>query len=210
VVYGYALGLNQRTGARWEHRTFRGSGDVLVPILDAFGVRAIDMLSPLTRREVFVRYPFYEDIFAEGEAAYLKAAMRYDFAFIDRPVVVLRDHGSNRGRALKKNYEMTAVALRRLGEHPDFPPSAQPALREAKARLAWQLARLGGEGDEVRWCAREALKTSWKSALDPRLAGAITLSMLPRGLRASVNRIGHRVRGGVSNVGVVDGYGGSS
>lgn len=214
LVYGWALGLNQNTGARFRYRTFRGSGTVLTDYLDHVGILAIDMLSPMTRREAFLRYPFYEDIFAEGEIAYAKVAMRYRFAFCDRPFVILRDHGANRGRAIKKNFEMMVVALERLGQHADFPESAHASLERVlprlARRLAWQLARLDGGAEEIRASVRASIKLTWRSLLDPKVYGALALAALPVDSRRKVNAIGHRLRSAPRNLGLIEGYGGGS
>jgi glycosyltransferase involved in cell wall biosynthesis len=214
VVYGRVQGWNVLTDARWPHPTLRLSGDILEGYLDRLGVDPIDMLTPMVLRECWQRYPFHEDIFAEGEVAYAKLAMTYRFHFLDETLVVMRDTGLNRGKALRKNLEMTLEALDRLGRHVDFPERARPALARvpsrAWARMAWSLARHGDEPAHVRDCVKRALTGPHASGADARLLGALLLSLAPTQVRKHVNDVGFWLRRGRDNARVVDGYGGAS
>jgi glycosyltransferase involved in cell wall biosynthesis len=213
LVYGKVQGLNVHTGRTWTHATLGASGDVLIRFLDTLGIAQVDMLSPMVRRELWLRYPFYEDVFAEGEMCYAKVALTARFHFLDEILVIMRDHGGNRGKALWKNQEMTLHSLRRLGEHPDFPEAARPALRRAGprlwGRLAWVLARVGEDPRKIRQCVWRSIDRSG-AAPSPRVLGALALSLLPGRVRNEVNRLGFRLRNRAENVNLVDGYGGAS
>lgn len=195
---------------RWEAAVFRETGKVLAPMLRQLGV--VNMSAPLARRECFLRYPFHEDIFAEGEASWLKVAMTYKFGFIDEPVCLLRDHDSNRGRALRRNAEMTVDALRRLTRHPDFPPECRPdaiaSMRRVLRVCAWALVRLDGDATWARQAFRDAVKLDWREAVNPRTVLGYALSHVPPRARAALNNVGHRITGTKGNRTVVEDYGG--
>jgi glycosyltransferase involved in cell wall biosynthesis len=211
VVNGRAYRFDEYTGRRWWTREYEGTGEVLGPLLRSGG--AINMLSPLARRECFARYPFYEDVFAEGEAAFLKVAMTYKFGFVAEPVVLLRDHASNRGRAIRRNVEMTLDALDRLVAHSDFPRAcANDALlfRRSVLRTAgWSTVRLDGDVAFARECFREAIKVDWREATNVRTFLGLALSHVPPGARARLNKVGHRLRRTQGNKTPVAGYGGA-
>lgn len=213
VVHGIAESFNDHSGEVWRQPPFRGSGRVLVPMLESFFTAQLDMLSPLSRRECFLRYPFYEDVFAEGESVFLKLAMGYEFHFLDRPLVRMRNHAGNRGRALWRNAEITLECLERLGRHPDFPSEARGALEVLPgrlwSRLGWWLARLGEDGPRVREAYRRALGASWREVLDWRTMGGLALSCLPSRARARVNQIGFWLSRSPGARNLVGGYGGT-
>jgi hypothetical protein len=190
-----------------------GSGWVLEALLHHFARGQVDMLSPLAKTECYRRYPFYEDVFAEGEAIYYRLAMTYKFSFLDEPVVVMRDHGANRGKAIRRNAEMTFLAFDRLEAHPDFPESCRGPLREVRIyywrSLGWQAVRLGEDLSWARDCYKNAIKLSPRTAIHPKTVAGIGLSLLPAAVRARINWLGHRLKGNPGNVAVVSGgYGG--
>jgi glycosyltransferase involved in cell wall biosynthesis len=213
VVYGPAFAHAQRTGQRWELPGFRGSGWVLNEFLAGRG-GAIDMLSPLTRTECFRRYRFYDDIFAEGEASFFKVAMTYRFAFLEEPLVTLRNHEGNRGRAIRRNAEMTIECLRRLEAHPDFPASSAGALKQRRIDLwqgcGWAAARLDLDGEWALQCFRSAIALSGWVALRPRTIAGCFLAVMPARLRRRVNKLGHGLRGQRGDRTLVDDYGGAA
>jgi glycosyltransferase involved in cell wall biosynthesis len=198
VVYSPAIGFNQLTGTRWTHGSFALSGLIVDRMFDHFSEGFPDMISPMTRRECFLRYPFYDDIFAEGEAIYLRIAMTYRFHFDREPTTVVRDHDKNRGKAITMNHEMTKIALERLAAHPDYPPAQLSSLRGLRARLerddAFALLRLDGDAGWARARLRDVLAVDPRQAAHPRYAAAVLLSLLPSSLRRVLNRVGDRVR----------------
>lgn len=212
VVYGPAVAHSQASGARWQLPSFRGSGRILKSFLLQYPRANMDMLSPLSRTDCFRRYPFYEDIFAEGEASYLKLAMSYEFSFLPEPLVILRNHGGNRGRAIQRNAAMTFDCLDRLGRHPDFPTDCQTALRQLKLDLwnsyGWQGARLNVDRDWVFACYANAYALSWRAAVNPRTIAGCAISVLPMGLRRRLNRAGHWLRQPRGDRNTIDSYGG--
>jgi glycosyltransferase involved in cell wall biosynthesis len=212
VVNAGATGFNDRTGERWDMPAFEREGFVLGEFLREPG--NVNMLSPMVRRECFVRYPFYEDIFAETESAYLKLAMTYEWAFVREPVVLLRDHGNNRGKAIRRNAEMSLECLDRLVAHPDFPrDNLKDAIFSRRSLLrscAWSVVRLDGDTRWARKCFREAVELDWREAVNPRTVAGYVLSCLPARARSRINVLGHRIRGDKGNLNLITGdYGGA-
>jgi glycosyltransferase involved in cell wall biosynthesis len=210
VVNARSLRFTSTNGERWDTTVFRETGNVLAPMLRQLGI--VNMSAPLARRECFVKYPFYEDIFAEGEASWLKVAMTYKFGFIDEAVCLLRDHDANRGRALRRNAEMTVDALQRLIRHPDFPPECLPdaiaSMRRVLRVCAWALVRLDGDAVWARQAFRDAIKLDWREAMNPRTVLGYALSHVPGRARAALNSFGHRITGTKGNRTVIADYGG--
>ena len=210
VVYCPAYGMNDVTGERWIHPCPKKSGPILKELLRNGDAARINMLSPMVRRECLVRYPFYEDLFAEGEAWFFRAAMQHQFLYIDEPLLVLRDHASNAGKAVQRNIEMTEISLERLRLHPEFPADHLPYVKLFRATMlrdgGWSTVRVGGDVGWARACLIESVRLTPKMALHPRVVAGLTLSMLPSLLRGSLNRIGNAVRHSQINRVHVKGY----
>ncbi|HEY0714412.1 MAG TPA: glycosyltransferase family 2 protein [Polyangia bacterium] len=215
VVYAPLRTKNQRTGETWTNPAFAIEDDTLLSLLKMSDVSQVDMISPLSRRECFVRHPFQDDVFAEGEGIFLRVALTHRFHYDASPVAVMRDTGENRGRAIRVNVEMHERTLSALESDPAFRPDRYAAaLRSYRARLlrnsGFSLLRVGGD---VQW-AREAIKRSIslspRDALHPRTVIGLGLSALPGGLRDRVNALGHRLRGVKVGTSSLGGYGGSS
>lgn len=213
VVYGPARGLNARTGEEWVHGTIASSGWVFDAMLRRHFSGLIDMVSPLTRVECLRMHRFYEDTFAEGEAVFFRIALTHRFHFDKEPVAVLRDHGRNAGKAVRRNAEITMLVLDRLATHPDLPPGGEHSVRRFKAQLlrsyAWQGARLGETAEWIRACLVMAARLEPRTLLSPRFIGAAAIISLPRFARRWVNRLGFAVRRSPGNAVMVRGMGGA-
>jgi len=210
VVHGPALGKNEITGATWQFATNARSGLVLESLLDTNHLGAINMLSPMTRLSLLRRYPFHEDIFTEGEFWFFRAAMLNKFYFDAEPVVVLRDHGKNAGKAVSVNVDMTCVAIAHIANEPDFPDSARPALRRFHARIlrngAWSTLRTGGDVEWARNAFRSAVDLRSATLLHPRFLMGFPMTFIPTPIRALANRFANRVRQGPANVSLVQDF----
>jgi hypothetical protein len=211
VVYAPATGWNTRTDRRWTYGSIGASGWIFDDILARHFAGQIDMVSPLTRIECLEQHPFYEDVFAEGEGVFFRIALTHQFQFDPTPVAVLRDHGGNAGKAVRRNAEMTMVTLDRLAAHPALPNDGVAKVRRFRARLlrsyAWQAARLGEHSVWVWRCLAEAVRLDPALVMSPRALGAGALSVLPASLRARLNRAGTAIRGGPGNDVLVQGFG---
>jgi len=211
VVYCPALALNQRTGQQWQHPSFGLSGQILAEMMERHFHGPIDMSSPLVRRECYLRYPFIEEVFAEGEAILFRIAMRYRFHFDPVPLMVLRDHGGNMGKAVRQNHEMMMVSLETLEHHPDFPAACRDRLRDFRAEIfrnhAWLLLRMGdGDSGWLRERLRASIRLQPAQLLHPRMWASLTLASLPLGWRNVVNRTANRLRPKPENRDLVESY----
>jgi len=193
VVYGPASGLNDVTGERWTHGSIGASGHILRELFLEHERGQIDMVSPMTRRVCFSRYPFDESIFAEGEAIFYRIAMTYKFQYLDEPLAVLRDHRANAGKAIRRNADMTMTWIDRIATHPDFPGGYEPLVRSYRAKVlrnyGWQAVRTGGDVAWARACFQRSVRVGWQQAVHPRLFAGVLLSFAPQGLRRHVNRL---------------------
>jgi glycosyltransferase involved in cell wall biosynthesis len=197
VVYGPARKFNELTGRYWNQGSVAASGDVFARLCRDYERGQIDMVSPLTRKSCLVKYPFYEDIFAEGEGIFFRIALAFKFSYHEEPLAVLRDHASNAGKAIRWNAEMTEVTLDRLERHEDLRDVDRPALHAYRLTLqrnhGWQAVRVGGD---VRWAREQfarAIGSSWRQVFYPRVMAGLILSFLSEDLRTRVNRFGNRV-----------------
>jgi hypothetical protein len=204
VVYAPALGVNVLTGRQWQHPSIGVSGAILGSMLRQFEDGPIDMLSPLTRRHALLRRPFHEDLFAEGESVFLRLAMTEKFHFSPEPVVVLREHDRNIGKAIRRNHENFMQVLDRMAVDPDFPAELTEDLSRLRARLlrnaGWQALRMGS--DDLGWVRGRfaaAIAEHWREAMHPRVLVGLGLTLLPPPVRRRVNALGLRLRGHAAN-----------
>lgn len=198
VVYGPALGENDATGVQWTYGSIGASGWVFEELMAHHTRGQIDMVSPLIRRSALIQHPFNEQSFAEGEAIFFRLALTHRFSHMDEPLVVLRDHGANAGKAILRNAAMNAQALELVRAHPALRPEQRPLVDLYQARLlanyGWQGARLGADRRWIRRCLRSAFRLAPRRAVDARFVGAAVLSSLPAPVTTAANRIGHRLR----------------
>lgn len=199
VVYAPAVRFSQFTGERWPYPSFGLSGDMIPAMLDRFHEGSVDMCSPLTRRECFLRYPFYDDLFADGEMVFFRIALGWKFHFDPEAVVALREHDANIGKVVQKNHDMMMEMWERLKRHPDFPSQYVRNLRHLRAvacrNHAWIALRLNSA--DRRWVRRQirsGLAAEPWQLLHPRTLASLVLVSAPSSLRLALNRLGNRVR----------------
>jgi glycosyltransferase involved in cell wall biosynthesis len=211
VVYAPAIYLQQLTGKRWQRGSLGVSGPMIPAIFDRFYDGSVEMCSPLTRRKCFLRYPFYDDLFADGEMVFFRIAMRWKFKFDPEPVVVLREHDANIGKAVQRNHDMMMEMWARVEVHPDFPAKYLPNLRHLHAKAcrnhAWIAARMNSA--DRRWIARQIRLAGsaepWQ-LFHPRSLGSLLLVALPAPLRSALNRLANRVRAVKEETNLVQDY----
>jgi hypothetical protein len=180
-------------------------------MLDHFHKGSVDMCSPLTRRECYLQYPFYDDLFADGEMVFFRIAMRWKFQYDPEPVVALREHDANIGKVVQKNHDMMMEMWDRLAAHPDFPRQYQRNLRHLRAvacrNHAWIALRLNSA--DRRWVGRQirlGLSAEPWQLFHPRSVASLLLVSSPSALRTALNRIGNRVRGTREETNLVEDY----
>ena len=200
VVYGPNEGFNVLTGRRWQHPCINASGHILGHFLRNHTDGFIGMNPPLTKKRYLERYPFYDDLFAEGESVYVRIAMTGKFKYLDEPLTVMREHESNISKAIRRNHENFMQVVDRLERHPDFPPELVGDLRPFRARIrrdaAWQAVRMGAVADLpwARECFERAVGGQPRQALHPRTIIGWTMTLLPPVVRSQLNRLGFALR----------------
>lgn len=199
VAYGSALMLNDLTGRMTEAPTLRASGEVFESLLRARGRGINNLITPLIRRACLVEEPFHDDLPVEAEAIFFRLALRTRFAHVPGPLTVVRDHGGNAGKAIRRNLEMLESLLARLREHPRMTPRRRKLVDDYEAwalrSFGWQGARLGADPAWARSCFVRAIGIAPLHALHPRTAAGLVITVLPHRLRARVNNAGHALRG---------------
>jgi glycosyltransferase involved in cell wall biosynthesis len=215
LVYAPLHVYNQITGKEWDLSAPVITNDSLAGLLTTRDIGTIDMISPMIRRECFVRHPFLDDVFAEGEGIFLRVALTHRIHFDPKPVSVMRDTGENRGKAIRKNIEMHWKTLETLEADPAFDPKKYgPLLRQYQNLLltnsAWCNLRMNGPAG---WSYRQFFRSI---CIKPtcltrkRFLAGLILGLAPLPLRRLINRQLDHIMGVKANSTVVESYGGSS
>ena len=150
------------------------SGDIFEDLMLRSDSARIDMSSPMTRRGCLLEHRFDETIFAETEAIYLRIALTHRFAFIDEPGVVLRDHGGNAGKAIRRNLDQVERSLGNLRAHPACDPlrarMVERYLATTLRTCGWSGLRVGADTAWARSCldSRRADLPSWRGPSEDR------------------------------------------
>jgi glycosyltransferase involved in cell wall biosynthesis len=199
VAHSPGFRLNDSTGEQWTDPFFPCNGWVLESLLDQIGRGPlINPISPLIRRECLTSHPFNEAIFMEGESHYLRLALTHRFVFDPEPTVVMRDHGNNLGRSVKRNYIHFFEMLELLGRDAKFPASQSSRLAAAFARsyrgAGWQGVRVINDAKWGRQMLLKAVSADWKQSIHPRVAIGLGASLLPNKFRTIMQRTLNRLR----------------
>jgi glycosyltransferase involved in cell wall biosynthesis len=199
VVYSPSYRIDDLTGKRWIDLTLRSSGAVLKEMfLKAHSEGFINPISPLMRRECFIRYPFHEDVFAEGETIFLRFAVTYKFHFLDEPLTVMREHATNFGKAIKIHVPIALTLIDKLLQDPDFPPDLIPAANTFRGNFmgvcGWLAIRMAADPAWARECLVAAVRRQPRQLLRPRILAGLALSTLPAGAIRLFNRAMNAMR----------------
>jgi hypothetical protein len=186
------------------------SGLILQNLLLNVERGSINMISPMTRKQCFDGRRFFEDLFAEGEAMFLRIAMQYKFQYDGEPLVVMRDHGGNAGKAFKVNTEIVMTCIDRWERDPFLPEGYRDFTRRYRATIlmnsAWSMVRINADAAWARNAFLRAISTLPSSIVRPRLVMGMLLSFTPASARRWLNSLGNRVRNVRSNSVYVEGY----
>lgn len=185
VVHGPSYGVTVSTGKKTIMCCINSSGYIMKDIFTRFFDGFINPITPLIRRECLERYPFYEDLFTEGEGIFLKIAMSYKFYYLDEPLAVMREHYRNMRFASKRNAEITAATLDKLEKHKDLPADCLKDLRTFRGRIlrnyAWQDVRFG---NDRKWALNmfiKAVHADWRQAFHPKtVIGFFLTAFMPQ------------------------------
>jgi hypothetical protein len=199
VVYSPGLRKNVLTGKEWQERTITKSGDILESMLTDFHkVGFINPVSPLVRKQCFLDFPFRESVFIEGEAIYFRIASKYKFQFVEEPLVVMRDHLGNAGKAIKKTRTYVESFIQLWLKDPNFPEKHRTNVKKFLARVlrnyGWQSLRLAEDPQWARNCFVESLKWDYQQALHPRVLFGTAISLLPKKILSFANQAGNFLR----------------
>lgn len=215
LVYAPLKVFNQMTNQLWVQPAMPIREDALNTLLDPQDKAAIDMISPMVRRECLIRHPFLDHVFAEGEAVFFRVALTHRFHFDPEPVSIMRETEENRGKAIRKNLEMHWQTLEALATDPSFDEGRYgKSLKEYKSALlrnkAWCNLRLNGS---TFWSYRQFLRAwaySPAYACHKRTFAGLVFGATPPWLRRKINAYLNRVWAVRVNTNQVDNYGGSS
>jgi len=198
VVHSPGYRLNAYSGERWVEPVPRAEGRILEDLLRGYHRQFINPISPLVRRECLERYPFHETVFGLGEGHFLFVAMRYLFSYLDDPLVVMREHHGNAGKAYRRNVQEGFILLGELEREAEFPSQLRHHLDTIRAvelrNLGWKSIRLLSEPRDARRDVAQALRYQKRQILHPRTLLTFALSFLPSGALVRVNRLINRVR----------------
>lgn len=150
-------------------------------------------IAPLIRRECLLRYPFNERLFIEGEGIHNRIAMRYHYAPLAEPLVVMRDHENNLGKEIGPNLERCRIIYDDLFAHPDFPPRLhylQGRALGATYRMAgWETLRRERDYAQARRWLKQAVQYDRSLLRDFRVLVGLLLTCLPRMLSEWANNL---------------------
>ena len=192
VVHGPGYGLNIDTGERWVGSPFDGSGWVLRSLLLAYP-RHVHPISPLIRRACFETHPFREELFVEGESIFLRMAITHRFLYHREPLVVMREHRRNMGKAVRKNTDALLAALVLLERDPLFPPVLRPIIDRTRAsalrNLGWWAVRIAEDRELARDAFTRAARLDPRRSVHPRVVAGRLLALLPGTQLHAANRV---------------------
>lgn len=152
---------------------------------------AIQPITPMMRKECFLRYPMREDYF-ESEMVLLRFAMTYKFHFLEEFVVVMRAHTYNSGSS-PIFFDQAPALLSLLFDEPDCPPEVvgeRDHILGAFHRLfAWNGIRQHSNPTLWQRSLRRALaRDPWAVARDPRTYLGAAMSVVPAAWLRVANR----------------------
>ena len=78
VVHGPGISLDQKTGNQKPMPSYIAHGNCLKELFKGYADGFINPIAPLVRKEVFLEFPLYEDVFSEGESLYWRIAIKYN------------------------------------------------------------------------------------------------------------------------------------
>lgn len=191
VVHGPSYGVNIITNQKKMHKCINYSGNILKALLTRYHEGYINPVTPLIRKKCLEEYPFYDDLFTEGESIFFKLALSYKFHYMDEPFAVMREHDRNMRHAKKQNAKIFITTMDRLTEYPEFPSEYLSLLNILKAEIllifGWEEIRFGIDSKWARKLFKNSIKANWKATFNPRVFIGYGLSLLPVKIRVQLN-----------------------
>lgn len=141
-------------------------------------------ITPMFRRSVFDRIELDETLRAEGEAAYIRMALHFQFDFVDEVVGTMRDHTYNIGKQTDLMYEEVLRYWTGFFQRSDIPQSLR-ALRSVRMRRLHRTKGLQFIGEnrdyrKGRLALWRAIQTDKSLLVDPKVIGALALTFAPQ------------------------------
>ncbi len=192
VVHGPGFQLIEDTGKLMPLPATKASGMCLKKLFHDYESGFVIPISPLVRTKVYLEFPLYEDMFSEGESLYWRIATRYKFFYSDIPLVVMRFHEKNMGKAIKRNMEMHLQCLDRLIIYEYFPDDALEYYKRYRSKIifsnAWHCLRTNFE---IMWAKKILLQSIMsypKSMLNLKYLVILSYALLPKKLIFYANK----------------------
>ena len=192
VVHGPGIQLDDKTGLEEPIRSTAAHGYALEKLFRDYSDGFINPIAPLVRTSVFLEFPLYEDMFSEGESIYWRIATKYKFFYSGEPLVVMRYHDKNMGKAIKKNMDMHLICLERLSSAKSFPKDTLPLLNAYRAEIvfsnSWHCLRTNFEIDWAKNLMIESIKLQPGLLFSFKYFIGILFALMPRIVLAQVNK----------------------
>lgn len=173
----------------------RSSGNVLHSFFSGWLKNgSVIPISPLVKKEVYLKYRYDNSIFAEGEVLYMHIACKFKFHFLDKPLVVMTEHETNLGKAFKDNMESHEHSIFRLIREnylsEESMKQAMAHLCELKIGSSWHAFRVG---KEIKWAKKnlyEAFRMNkLRSFKNKYFFLSLLILHLPRKMQSFINTI---------------------
>lgn len=181
VIYGRGARFFEDTGKTiqsyapihrgWVAEAFITVGQFVYPI------------TPMFRRDVFDKVQLDETLRAEGEAAYIRMAIHFQFDYVDDVVGVMRDHSYNIGKQTEIMYEELQKYWMGFFRRPDIPENLR-ALRKVCMRRLHRTKGLQFIGENRNYCMgrlalSRAIRIDPTLLLDAKVMAALALTVFP-------------------------------
>jgi glycosyltransferase involved in cell wall biosynthesis len=192
VVHGPGIQLDDKTGLEEPIGSTAAHGDALEKLFRDYSDGFINPIAPLVRTSVFLEFPLYEDMFSEGESIYWRIATKYKFFYSDEPLVVMRYHDKNMGKAIKKNMDMHLICLSRLSSAKNFPKDTLPLLNAYRAEIvfsnSWHCLRTNFEIDWAKNLMIESIKFQPSLLFSFKYFIGMLFALMPRIVLVQANK----------------------
>lgn len=140
-------------------------------------------VTPMFRRECFNFARPDESYRAEGEAIYLKLAIKYKFDYVDEHVGVMRDHSYNTGKLSEMMYRDNVRYWTEFFKRADIPDEVKRLRSVPLARIhrlkGLEAIVLNGRYADGRLALLRAVSYRPSLVFDHKVGGALALSFLP-------------------------------
>lgn len=146
-------------------------------------------ITPMFRRECFNFAKPDESYKAEGEAIYLKMAIKYQFDYVDEYIATMRDHSYNTGKMSDMMYIDNTRYWSEFFNRPDIPDAILRLRKIPLSRLhrtkGLEAISLDKRYTDGRKALLKAVTLRPSLALDPKVIGGIFLTILPKSVTTS-------------------------